>query len=186
MSRNAKHATARARKAAEVRASHRSAICRSGTSTTSMPASTTPEIKRDLDAADGECVAFEQAFKGRLAEMAAARRCRAGAGRGGQALRGARGPARPADLLCLAGLCRQHHRSRARQVLWRHAGAHHRRLARICCSSRSSSTASTTPRSMPPWPIRRSAITGRGSRTCARRSPISSRTASSSCSTRSR
>ena len=34
--------------------------------------------------------------------------------------------------------------------------------------------------------IRRSATTGRGSRTCARRSPTSSRTASSSCSTRSR
>ena len=68
----------------------------------------------------------------------------------------------------------------------RRAGAHHRDLARICCSSRSSSTASTTPRSRRRWPIRRSATTGRGSRICARRSPISSRIASSSCSTRSR
>src|ERR1700674_1399986 len=30
-----------------------------------------PEIKRDLDRADSECVAFEQAFKGRLQAMAA-------------------------------------------------------------------------------------------------------------------
>ena len=44
-------------------------------------------------------------------------------------LRGAGGPARPADLLCRAGLCRQHDRSGPRQVLWRRAGAHHRRLA---------------------------------------------------------
>ena len=43
-----------------------------------------------------------------------------------QALRGARRPARPADLLCRPRLCRQHHRSGARQVLRRRAGAHHR------------------------------------------------------------
>src|SRR3984885_6679421 len=31
-----------------------------------------PAIKRDLDRADADCVAFEEAYKGRLAEMAAA------------------------------------------------------------------------------------------------------------------
>jgi oligoendopeptidase F len=30
-----------------------------------------PELKRDLDAADGDCAAFEQAYKGKLAAMAA-------------------------------------------------------------------------------------------------------------------
>ena len=92
------------------------------------PGLDSPELKRDLELADSECVAFEQAFKGRLQAMAAGE----GPGkprRGGQALRGAGGPARPADLLCLAGLCRQHHRPGPRQVLRRHAGAHHRRLA---------------------------------------------------------
>ena len=49
--------------------------------------------------------------------------------RGGAALRGDRGRARPADFLCRAALRRQHHRSRHRQVLRRHAGAHHRGLA---------------------------------------------------------
>ena len=62
-------------------------------------------------------------------------------------------------------------RSGAHQILRRHAGAHHRGLARIFCSSRSSSTASTTRCSRPRWPIPRSAITGRGSRTCARYRP---------------
>ena len=55
-----------------------------------------------------------------------------------------------------------------------------------CCSSRSSSTGSTTRCSRRRWPSPSSAITGPGSRTCARRSPISSRTSSSSCSTRRR
>ena len=49
--------------------------------------------------------------------------------RGGQALRGDRRSARPADFLCRAALCRQHHRSRHREVLRRHAGAHHRGVA---------------------------------------------------------
>ena len=45
-----------------------------------------PAIKRDLDRADAECVAFEDAYKGKLAAMAAARRRRRGARRGGAAL----------------------------------------------------------------------------------------------------
>ena len=35
------------------------------------PALDSPEAKRDLDLADSECAAFEQDFKGRLAELAA-------------------------------------------------------------------------------------------------------------------
>ena len=45
-----------------------------------------PAIRRDLDRIDAECVAFEEAFKGRLAELAqsaAGRRC---ARRGGAPL----------------------------------------------------------------------------------------------------
>ena len=93
------------------------------------PAMDAPEIKRDLDRGETECIEFEKAYKGRLADIAAERRRRPHAGRGGAALRGDRGRARPADLLCGAALRRQHHRSRHRQVLWRHAGAHHRGLA---------------------------------------------------------
>ena len=33
------------------------------------PALDSPELKRDLELADSECVAFEQAFKGRLQSM---------------------------------------------------------------------------------------------------------------------
>src|SRR5438105_9146103 len=31
-----------------------------------------PEVKRDLDRADAECIAFEEAYKGKLAGLAAA------------------------------------------------------------------------------------------------------------------
>jgi oligoendopeptidase F len=31
-----------------------------------------PEVKRDLDRADAECVAFEETYKGKLAALAAA------------------------------------------------------------------------------------------------------------------
>ena len=107
--------------------------------------------------------------------------------RGGRALRGDRGSARPARLLCRPGLCRQHDRSGARQVLRRHAGADDRGLARICCSSRWSSTGiDDAALEAAHGRSRRSAITGPGSRTSARTSPTSSKTASSSCSTRSR
>src|SRR5690606_38902918 len=34
------------------------------------PGIDSPAVKRDLDAADAECAAFEQAYKGRLAELA--------------------------------------------------------------------------------------------------------------------
>ena len=93
------------------------------------PAIDAPEVKRDLERGEAECIDFEKAYKGRLAEHRRRPRCRPRARRGGEALRGDRGPARPADLLCRPALRRQHHRSRHRQVLRRHAGAHHRGLA---------------------------------------------------------
>ena len=46
--------------------------CRSGISTISIPAWTIRLIKRDLDRADADCVAFEEAYKGKLAELARA------------------------------------------------------------------------------------------------------------------
>ena len=85
------------------------------------------------------------------ATLAGRRRRRARAGRGGQALRGAGGPARPADLLCLAGLCRQHHRSGCAPSSMATCRSASPPPRCICCSSRSSSTASTTPCSTPPW-----------------------------------
>ena len=87
------------------------------------PGLDSPEVKRDLELADSECAAFEQDFKGRLAALAAGEGRRACESRG--ALRGDRRPAWPADVLCSADLCRQHHRSGARKILRRHAGAHH-------------------------------------------------------------
>src|SRR5437660_10573732 len=42
------------------------------------PALNGPEVKRDLDRADADCLAFEEAYKGRLAAMAES------AGRGGE------------------------------------------------------------------------------------------------------
>src|SRR6266850_7638585 len=38
------------------------------------PAPDAPEVKRDLDRADADCLAFEEAYKGRLADMARAPR----------------------------------------------------------------------------------------------------------------
>ena len=93
------------------------------------PGLDSPELKRDLEKADSDCVAFEQDFKGKLAQMAAgegAGTALAEAVKRYEALDDTLGRL---DLLCLAALCRQHHRSGARQVLWRRAGAHHRRLA---------------------------------------------------------
>src|SRR3954468_18394343 len=37
------------------------------------PSYDAPEVKRDLDRADAECVAFEEAYKGKLASLAAGR-----------------------------------------------------------------------------------------------------------------
>ena len=49
-----------------------------------------PEITRDLEKMDAECVAFETDYKGKLAEQTAGGRRRKVARRGGQALRGDR------------------------------------------------------------------------------------------------
>ena len=86
------------------------------------------------------------------------------------ALRGDRGSARPDHLLCRPRLFRRHHRSEARQVLRRHAGAPDLGLDASSCSSRSSSTASTMRCSTPRCRRSRSPTTGPGSRTSARTS----------------
>ena len=96
------------------------------------------------------------ASRSRRATRASSRDLAAGrrgdsAGRGGRATRRSRTCSAGIVLLCRPPLCRRHHRSGAREVLRRRAGAHHRRLARIFCSSRSSSTGSTTPCSTRRW-----------------------------------
>ena len=163
-----------------------SARCRNGTWPTFMPGPTIPAVNRDLDRADAESLAFERGLQGQARRAGASSRCRTGARRGGQALRAARRSARPADLLCRARPCRQHDRSRAREILCRRAGADHRRLHASAVLRARAQPARRRRSSKRPCRIRRSAITGRGSKISARTSPISSRTASSSCSTRSR
>ena len=93
------------------------------------PGLDSPELKRDLENAENRLRGVRGRLQGPAGGAGGRAGRRQGAGRGGQALRGARRHARPADVLCLAGLCRRHHRSGARQILRRHAGAHHRRLA---------------------------------------------------------
>ena len=63
------------------------------------PGIDSPELKRDLEQRRCRVRRVREDFKGRLAG-AGRGRGRARARRGGEALRGARGPARPADLLC--------------------------------------------------------------------------------------
>ena len=93
------------------------------------PAIDAPELKRDLERADAECVAFEEAYKGKLAALAA------GADAGAKLAEAVRRYEALDDLLGRLisyrgpGLCRQHHRSGAREILWRHAGADHGGLA---------------------------------------------------------
>ena len=87
-----------------------------------------PAIKRDLDRADAECVAFENAYKGKLADMA--RSATAGAAlaeavRRYEAIDDLDGTAR---LLCRTVACRQYGRSAAHQILRRRAGAADRGL----------------------------------------------------------
>ena len=87
-----------------------------------------PAIKRDLDRADAECVAFEDAYKGKLAELAqspAGRRALAEAVRRYEAIDDLTG-----RLGSYAGLVarRQYGRSGAHQILRRRAGAADRRL----------------------------------------------------------
>ncbi len=158
-------------------AAPRSARCRNGISPISIRRSTLREVKRDLDRADAECVAFEEAYKGKLAALAdgpEAGRALAEAVKRYEALDDLLGRL---DLLCRPRPRRQHHRSGAREILRRRAGAHHRGLDASPVLHARAQPHRRRACSKPRWPIRRSAITGPGSRTSARRSPISSRIA---------
>jgi hypothetical protein len=144
-----------------------------------------PEIKRDLDRGETECFEFEKAYKGRLADIAAssdAGRTLGEAVRRYEAIEDVLG-----RLISYAGLLYAGNStdplSPSSTATCRSASP---RLRCIFCSSRSTSTASMTPRSTRRWRIRRSAITGPGSRIFARTSRFSSKTESSNCSTKSR
>ena len=78
-----------------------------------------PEVTRDLQKMDAECVAFETDYKGKLAEHVAGDDGGQLARRGGQALRGDRRSRRPARLLCRPRSCRRQRRSGDLQVLRR-------------------------------------------------------------------
>ena len=145
-----------------------------------------PRIARDLDRSDAESLAFEETYKGKLAALADGRAGRPGAlGRRSSATR--RSTISSAGSSPMRAWCMPAtpsiRRAPSSTATCRTASPP---PPPICCSSCSSSTGSTTPSSRPPWRIRRSPITGRGSRTSARRSRTSSRTGSSSCFTRNR
>src|SRR5215471_8212936 len=79
-----------------------------------------PKVKRDLARADEYCKAFEEDFKGKLVALAD------GADAGKKL---AQVVVRYEQLDDLLGrLCQRYARSCTRQVLWRRAGAGHRRL----------------------------------------------------------
>ena len=150
------------------------------------PAMDAPEVKRDLERADAECVAFEDGYKGKLAELAAGADAGAKLAEAVQALRGARGSARPADLLCgpvYAGNTTDPVRAKFYGDVQERITAASLHLLFFTLELNRIDDAALEQRD---GAIPRSAITGRGSRMCARRSRTSSRTASSSCSTRSR
>ena len=84
------------------RAPPSSARCRNGISTIFIPASIAREIKRDLARADADCVGVRAGLQGQARGDGGGRTRRAGTGRGGEALRGDRRPARPARFLCRA------------------------------------------------------------------------------------
>ena len=130
-----------------------------------------PEIDRDLDRIDADCIAFEQDYKGKLAEETAKAGRRRLARRGGEALRGDRRSARPARLLCRAGARRQQRRSGDREVLRRRSGAPDRGVGASAVLR-----ARTQPHRRRRDRARRcrrrsSATIGRGSRTCRKDKP---------------
>ena len=123
----------------------------------------------------------------RQARSAARRRQgRAGPRPGGARVRGPERPARPHRFLCEPALRRRYLRPRAAEILRRHPGEDHRDLLQApVLSARAQSPRRQGARDGD-GAVPSSAITGPGSRICAKRSPISSRTSSSSCSTRRR
>ena len=117
--------------------------CPNGTCPISIPAMDARSSRRSR-AGGAECAGLRRDLS-RQARRAGARRGRRHAlGRRPCALRGARGSARPHDVLCRPGLRRRHHRSEAGEVLRRHRRRSSPRPPATSCSSRSSSTGSTT------------------------------------------
>jgi oligoendopeptidase F len=93
------------------------------------PAMDAPAVKRDLDRGENECIEFEKAYKAgslRSPPVPMPAPWLAEAVRRYEAIEDGAGAA---DLLCRPAVQRQHHRSGDRQVLRRHAGAHHRGVA---------------------------------------------------------
>ena len=131
-----------------------------------------PAIRRDLDRADGECAAFEAAYKGKLDAMAR------GSDAGAKLAAAVRRYEALDDLMgrlgSYAGLI--HAGDTVDPARNKFYGDVQERLT----------TASTTACSKARWPIRRSAITVRGSKTYAAISRINWRIASSSCFTKNR
>ena len=147
------------------------------------PGPKAPDVQADLEAAADAARRMKERYQGKLVELAADGAALA------EAIIGLRAPERAdrqARLLRRPALRRRHIRSRERQVLRRHPGEadrHHHRpdLLRARAQPDRRGGAGSAALEVPAL-----AATGRGSRTCARRSPTSSTSSSSGCSTRSR
>ena len=150
------------------------------------PAMDAPELKRDLERADADCVAFEEAYKGKLAALAA------GADGGAKLAEAVKRYEALDDLLgrlisyaglVYAGNTTDPVRAKFYGDMQERITAASLHLLFFTLELNRIDDAALDERD---GAIRRSATTGRGSRTSARRSRISSRTGSRSCSTRSR
>ena len=117
------------------------------------PAIDSPEIRRDLDRGEAECIAFEKDYKGKLAELRVAALGLARARGSGAPLRGGRricsaasSPMRRSSMPATPPI-----RSRRNSTATCRSASPRSRC--IFCSSRSNSTASRTRSSKRRWPI---------------------------------
>ena len=143
------------------------------------PGPGSPELARDLKAAEDGAKSFQASYQGKLAALAG-RDSRPG----GRGIRAAAGNPRPDHELCRAGLCRRPEQPRESAASSRTCRKRSTPSRPCCCSSPSSSTASKTPRSPTSSRRRNWRITRPGCAICAPSAPISSPTRSRSCCTR--
>ena len=144
-----------------------------------------PAIKRDLDRTDADCLAFEQAYKGKLAGLAAAPQGGAALGeavRRYEAISDRMGRLGSYAVLIHEGDTVDPARTKFYGDMQERMTAASTHLLFFELELNRIDDASSKRR----WPIPRSAIIGRGSMTCAGIGRTSSRIASSSCFTKNR
>ncbi len=150
------------------------------------PAIDAPEVAADLARADAECVAFEETYKGKLADIAASPQAgdKLGAAlKRFEAIGELLGRLGSFAGLVYAGDTADPKRAKFYGDVQEKITAASSHLLFFTLELNRIDDG-LIEKALTPTPL--SATTGRGSRTFARRSPISSKTASSSCSTKSR